>query len=108
MENISIRRGETLELPVEVDDESALTVRFVATQDDTVYIDQLESFDDDGRATIHTNNTFIPLGEYEFTLSITYSDGIVDILPDASDCDGSCELPKLIICKSNVPEVVVS
>lgn len=108
MEDISIRRGETLELGIEADDTSAVSVQLVATNGDgDVLIDETELFED-GEATIRTNDTLIPLGDYEYTLTIVYSDGAVDILPDPDDCDDECDLPKLTICKSNKPDPEVS
>lgn len=104
MEDISIRRGETLELPIEADDESAVTVQFVATDEDgAVWIDETEPFVD-GEANIRTEETYIPLGVYDYTLTVVYSDGIIDILPDPDECDEECELPKFIVCKSNKPD----
>ena len=103
MENLSIRRGSTLELPVEADDESALSVRFLATDDEgeTVF-DITEQFVN-GKATLVDDDTFVPLGSYEFTLTVTYSDGI-DVLPDPDNCDDECELPTITVCKSNIPD----
>lgn len=105
MENISIRQGETLELTVECDDESAVSVRFLATQEGVPYIDKTAQFVD-GVATIRTDDTGHPLGDYKFTLTMLYSDGVVDILPDASDCGDNCDLPTLTICESNVAGIV--
>lgn len=106
MENlsISIRRGETLEYPVEADDESAVSVRLLATNDDGDSIFDLTEPFVDGEATLRTDETFVPLGAYEFTLTVTYSDDVVDILPDPDGCDGECELPILTVCKSNIPD----
>jgi hypothetical protein len=106
MENISIRQGETFEMGIECDDTSALSVRFLATSEGVAYIDEIEQFID-GQATIRTEATNIPLGDYEFTLTITYSDGVIDILPDSSECSGDdCALPVLTICKTNNPQVI--
>lgn len=105
MDNLSVRQYETLEFAVEADDDSAVTVRFIASQNGTVFIDELESFIN-GEATIRVLEVDIPLGEYEYTLTITYSDETVDILPDADECGDDCDLPTLTVCKSNMPEVV--
>lgn len=106
MDNLSVRRYETLELGIEADDDSAVAVRFIASKDGTVFIDEEAPFNNDGEATIRVQEVDIPLGEYEYTLTLTYSDGTVDILPDASDCGDECDLPTLEVCKSNTPEVV--
>ena len=101
---MSIRRGETLQIPIEADDESAVSVRFLVTKNGVSYIDETEDFVD-GKATISTDDTYIPIGDYEFSYTMTYSDGVIDILPDTDDCDGDCELPVFTVCKSNA-EVV--
>lgn len=105
MDTITIRQGETLQIPITVDDTSAISVRFVAA-DSTgiIIIDETEAFaTNDGKATatIFTNDTLIEAGEYEYMLQINYTDNVIDILPDSSDCSGGdCALPKLIICES--------
>lgn len=97
--DITIRQGETLQIPIEADDSSAVGVQFQAAQDGVVYIDETENFVD-GKATIKTDDTQLATGEYEYMLTVTYSDGVIDKLPDPGDCmDGDCELPKLIVCQ---------
>lgn len=102
MNTISIRRGETLQIFIEADDESAASVRFLVTKNGTTYLDETESFVN-GEATI-SNDITVAVGDYEYSYIVTYSDGIVDILPDVSDCE-ECELPVFRVCDSNV-EVV--
>lgn len=103
--DITIRQGETLQVPVTINDDSAVTVRFVvADSDDVIVIDITENFTtEDGKAsaTIMTDDTLIETGEYNYQLVITYSDGVIDILPDPDGCiGGDCELPKFIVCES--------
>lgn len=103
--DITIRQGETLQIPITINDTSAESVRFVASSDtEGVVIDltqQFEIVDGKATATIFTNNTLIETGEYSYMLVVTYADDVVDILPDASECQGDdCELPKLIVCES--------
>lgn len=101
--DISIRQGETLQIPVVADDITATTVRFIATQEGVIVYDITEPFtvaDTKANATIITNDTYIEIGEYEYMLVVEYSDGTVDILPDTEHCtDDNCELPKLVVCK---------
>jgi hypothetical protein len=101
--DISIRQGETLQIPVVADDITATTVRFIATQEGVIVYDLTETFsvvDGKANATIRTEDTFIETGEYEYMLVVKYSDGTTDILPDTENCiDDDCELPKLIMCK---------
>lgn len=97
--DIRIRQGETLQIPITADDDSAISVQFQVAQNGTIYIDETELFVD-GEATISTDDTNHPTGEYEYMLTITYSDGVIDKLPDSDSCEEGCELPKLIICES--------
>lgn len=106
MENLIIRRGETLELTIKADDTTAVSVNLRAAKDGIVHIDETETFVD-GVATIRTNDTMLELGDYEYTLKVVYSDGFVEILPDAEGCDGDCELPVIRICES-LEEPIVS
>jgi len=100
--NISIRRGETLELGITADDLTAQTVQMIVEDDDGIIINETENFTTvDGKrvAVIETNNTNHDLGEYEYMLTIVYADGTIEKLPDVTDCE-ECELPTLTICKS--------
>lgn len=103
--DIKIRQGETLQFPVSVNDTSAESVRFVAADEaGIIVLDITEPFtvvDTKATATIKSNETLLAVGEYKYQLIVTYADDVIDILPDASECDnGDCELPKLIICES--------
>lgn len=103
--DIKIRQGETLQIPVTINDPSAESVRFVAaSQSGEVVLDITEQFtvtDNKATATIFTNDTLIPTGDYSYMLVVTYADEVVDILPDSSECSGDdCKLPLLIVCES--------
>lgn len=102
--DISIRQGETLELNITADDLTADTVELiVADTEGSVIINETANFDtvDNKRiATISTLDTDHPVAEYEYMLTIVYEDGYIEKLPDVSDCEGDCSLPKLNICKS--------
>jgi len=107
MENLVIRQGETLELSVKTDDDSATTVQLLATKEGSTFIDKTEPFVN-RVAVLRTNDTIIPLGEYEYSLTVVYSDGFIDELPDTQDCEGDCDFPTLTICKSNRSNGIVS
>lgn len=104
MDTITIRQGETLELEITADDNSADTVQLtVADQDGNVIISEIESFMTIGNkriAVIRTDNTSHPVGEYKYMLTIVYADGFIEKLPDNSSCDDDCELPEFVICES--------
>ena len=105
MDTISIRQGETLQLPIEADDSSAVSVQFQVVKDNIIYLDETENFVD-GKATIFSNDTLLEIDEYYYIVTIEYSDGAIDILPDPSDCDGEdCDFPAFIVCKGAVTGV---
>lgn len=100
-DNMSIRQGETLQFPVIADDVSAESVLFQVFKDGVIYIEEFEDFavvEGKAQATIFTNDTNIPIDTYDYMLTINYSDGVVDKLPDPDDCDVDCEFPKVIVC----------
>jgi hypothetical protein len=102
MDTITIRQGETLQLPFEADDVTAVSVQFQVVKDGIIYIDELENFVT-GKATIFTNDTLLEIGDYEYIVTIVYADGVVDILPDPSTCEeGDCDLPLFTVCKGAV------
>lgn len=105
MDNLQIRQGETLTLNIQSDDSSADTVRIVVKKpNENAIIDEMASFSVvDGKtvAIISTSDTNKPIDTYQYMLTITYTDGSIKKLPDASDCEeGDCTLPELIICEA--------
>lgn len=105
MENLQIRQGETLTLNIESDDLTADTIRLVVKKpNENAIIDELESFSTiDGKriAIIETSDTNHPIDTYEYMFTITYADGTIKKLPDASACEeGDCDLPELTICEA--------
>jgi len=106
MEDFTVRRGEIFDFGVVADDLSAVSVQFIASKNNVVYVDETETFNDDGEATIRIDTNDLPLGDYLYSLTITYSDGTVDILPDPEDCDGDCDLPVFTVCTSNDDSLV--
>lgn len=102
--DISIRQGETLILNVTIDDLTADTVQLlVSNSNDEVVIDETDSFaTEDGErvAQLLSNDTDLPLGDYTYMLKITYSDGTIEIMPEAYECEDDCELPTLTICEA--------
>lgn len=92
--DISVRQGETFQLPITVDDETALTVT-LKVWGDTEIINETANFVD-GEATIDTGVITQDIGDYNYSVTVTYSDGTIDILPD--NCD-NCEFPSFEICE---------
>lgn len=103
MDNLQIRQGETLTLNIESDDATADTVRLVVRKlNETPIIDEIANFatvDEKRVAVIETSDTNHPADTYLYMLTITYADGTIKKLPDASACEeGDCDLPELTIC----------
>lgn len=102
MNKISVRQGETFQLPVEIDDASALTVQLLVWNDTTTIIDETVNFTE-GKATVDAGLISAPVGVYSYSVTITYSDGVVDILPDVNECT-ECEFPIFEVCEGNPEE----
>lgn len=105
MTDLQIRQGETLSLTIESDDTTASTVRLVVKKTgQSIIIDETANFSTiDGKrvAVIETDDTNHTVDTYNYMLTVTYADGTVKKLPDASDCaDGDCDLPELTICEA--------
>lgn len=110
MQDISIRQGETLSLSVTNDDLTADTLQLVVSDsNDDIVINETANFttvEGVRGAEISTDDTDLTVGDYSYMLIVTYSDGVVEKLPDPDDCEGDCELPTLTICKAiTVPQV---
>lgn len=97
MRALKYRQGETMQLPITIDDESAETVNLTVWNEASTVYDLTETFVD-GQATIDGGVVTGDLGDYSYKLTITYSDGVIDILPDISGCE-TCSFPKFEICE---------
>lgn len=100
MKDIKIRQGETLELSFEADDSSVQTVEFKAVNDQEVVVMNTTASFTDQKATVRVDDTLLPVGEYPYTLTLTYSDGFKEVWSGSGPCGDDCELAKVIICAS--------
>ena len=98
MKDIKLQQGETLRLTVTVEDEGAATAEFVATDGTTNVLTSMVSFTG-LTADVSTDDTAINPGSYDYYVRIIWDDGTTDILPNASNCDGECDFPQLVICE---------
>ena len=98
MKDIKLQQGETLRLTITVEEAGAATADFVATDGIADVITSTVAFDG-LTADVSTNATAINPGTYDYYVRITWDDSTIDILPNATDCDGDCEFPQLIICE---------
>lgn len=101
MDKITVRRNETFQRAVTIDDMSAQTIRFDAFSDTSVVITASANFTD-GTATIDAGLITAAIGVYNYSLTVTYSDGRVDILPDVANCNGDCSFPVFEICAGGI------
>lgn len=95
MNKITVRQNETFQLPMTVDDSSAQTVTLKVWGDSEI-INETVTFVDN-EATIDADLIESPVGVYNYSITVTYSDGVVDILPDVTGCT-DCKFPEFEIC----------
>lgn len=98
MDKITVRQGETFQLPITIDDESAETVQLKVWGDSEI-ISETESFIN-GEATIDAGIIEDSAGTYSYSITVTYSDDAIDILPDVADCE-DCSYPVFEICEGD-------
>lgn len=106
---ITIRRGAKLALTVTVDDEAAVTAKFIArtTADAASAVLEQEVAVTDGVATFNfsSNDTNIDTGDYVYQVNVYDDEGDYDVYPDTSGCDDDCDLPTLTVCDAQVDGV---
>lgn len=96
MQDISVRQGETVKIPVTIEDSTAVSVEMVIVDGDTAVKTVTATFVDD-TALLDLGIITLPVKSYTYGFKITYTDGVVDILPD-TDCQ-ECEYPTFEVCK---------
>lgn len=104
MKDEYIRQGETFEITLTDSDMTADTAMLTISNETGVVIQQPATYATvEGKrvATIKINSPLLVVGEYDYMYTITYTDGTVTKLPDISECDGECPLPKFIVCTAN-------
>jgi hypothetical protein len=106
MINFTLRQGETLRIAVESDRPDATDVEFtidaIDTSDAPLLLKQTATFTSGVAEIVFTavQTANIKVGQYEYMVTVNHSNGDVEKLPDANCQDGSCELPKVIVCKT--------
>lgn len=104
MSDITVRQGQTFELPVKVDDASATDVTLDVWNEDGTIITATANFVNK-EATIEGGVIVDEVGDYSALVTINYSDGAIDILPLQTGCsDGNpCKFLTFQICEG-LPE----
>lgn len=98
MRDMQIGQGETIRDTITVEEEGAVTATFVATDGTTNVIEEAVAFNG-MTADVVVTDTAINPGSYDYYYKIEWDDDSVDYIPDFSQCEGECVLPKLIICE---------
>ena len=100
MTDLTIRQGETLTVDVETDRTDAVTVKMEIATTPTMLEDTATFVDLKAQIKFSATETNVPVGEYDYMLTIEYVNGDIEKLPDANCLDGSGELPKVNVLKS--------
>ena len=96
----SVRKGEHFELSGRTNDDTVASATLKVWNDTGIKLTETGTFVD-RRVTIDAGIIDLPLGEYKYSLTITYLDGKPDILPNPLQCDGTdpdCGFPVLTVC----------
>lgn len=101
MDQISIRYGENVTLPIDAGDTTAVRADiFVGTPGEVyIFTTNADLTDGAGFFELSQTDTEIPLGEYSYQINVTDSNGAVSKYPSPEDvCDG-CEgdFPKFVV-----------
>lgn len=89
METIKVRYGESFDLKLESDDVTAQTVTLFVGKEGALPKITVPANFVSGIAFLEgtPDSTKIPLGEYKYQLTVTFSDGKVRKYPTAEDCE---------------------
>lgn len=103
MSDFIARQGQTYQLPVTVDDDSAETVMIDVWNDDGIILTTTTNFLNK-EATLDLGVITDDIGIYSALVTVTYSDGSIDILPLQVGCgDDNCKFLTFQICEG-IPE----
>ena len=101
MESISIRYGESLTLPLDAGDLTAVSADIYIGKPGEAYIltQNISLTDGVGTFEFTTTDTQIPLGTYYYQINVTDINGYVEKYPSPEDSCSNCE--------SDFPEFIV-
>ncbi len=111
MESISIRYGESVTLPLQTGDTTAVSADIFIGKPGEVYTitKHITLTSGDGTFVLTDTDTQIPLDTYYYQINITDDDGNVEKYPspdqNCSDCEN--DFPKFIVCEA-LDEIEVS
>lgn len=101
MEEISIRYGEAVTLPIDAGDSTAVSADiYIGKPGETYVLTQNTSLTEGaGVFEFAASDTRIPLDTYYYQINITDSEGAVEKYPSPEDCSG---------CDNNFPKFIIS
>lgn len=100
MQDITIRQGGKLSFEVQRADEQAISATFMFGDNELLVSDTV-AYDSDGIAFFEFGSPDTDdVGEYSYQVNENFETGSPDIYPNIDDCDGDCDLPKVIICEA--------
>lgn len=83
------------------DEEGASTATITLSQEGVVKLTHTATFDGlVADLTLSDEQTELPIGEYDYMVTLDYEDGTTEKYPDVSGCK-DCTLPTLTICVAN-------
>lgn len=111
MEQISIRYGESLTLPIDTGDATATSASiYVGMPGEAYVLTKSASLTGGvGSFVLSAAETRIPLGTYYYQINVTDGGGFVEKYPSPDvDCDGTeSDFPQFIVCEA-LDEIEVS
>lgn len=100
-----VRQGATFEITLTDTDLTAETATLTISNESGVQETDTQPFVEVGgkmAVTLTIDTLALPLGDYDYMYTLTYTDGRVVKLPDVANCDDdSCGLPAFIVCEAN-------
>ncbi len=93
MDNINIRYGETVTLPLDANDITATTATiYVGKPGEMPAITQTIDLDSgNGVFELTSDDTSVPLGEYKYQINVGNDSGQVEKYPNPDNCDDCSE-----------------
>jgi hypothetical protein len=100
MQDITIRQGSRLSFDVQRADATAVSATFMFGDDEIIVSDTV-IYDAEGLAHFQFDSPDTDdIGEFSYQINENFITGSPDIYPNMDNCDGDCDLPKVIICEA--------